>query len=591
MRRSAKKRGTVSLPQIGSANPPARRSPWGRRRTVVFIALHLLFALHFTHWKLAGRTLAPMEFSEVMLTFEHGLITAALVLMAVTVLATLVFGRFFCGWACHLLALQDLCAWILEKLHIRTRPLTSRLLFYVPLGIMLYMYLYTPARRVLIAAWPAAAEVVGTPPPFALHVATEGGQWESFITTDFWRNLPGPVLVITTFIVCGFVLIYFLGSRSFCGYVCPYGAVFSLADRLAPGRILLTGHCTQCGHCTTNCTSHVRVHEEIAQYGMVVDPGCFRDLDCTAICPEDAIEYGMRRPSLFAPRSGPKRKRRSSLGLGEELLALFVFLITLTICTGFPDSIAPWAGLLYGFMPLFLGASLAVLTAFVVVHLRRLVTRPAHTLHGWVLRSRGRLRRPGVIFAVLGSAWLLVVIDSGLVQYHMFAAARAVERTRSVAVAALSQDASALGGMDEQVLDAARRGEAHLGLARTLGLLRDVRIDRRLAWLALVRGDAESAVDHLRAAMEGEPDHPDTPYQLGRVLAVRGEHAEAARMFVRAQELGERHDRFPDAVSRGVRQLVVLGRAEDAVRVAREIVRLRPNDEELRQALAPLLGD
>ncbi|MCP3915948.1 MAG: 4Fe-4S binding protein [bacterium] len=549
----------------------------------------MLVALHIAHWMLTGRTLAPLEFNEVMFTFEHGLITAALILMVVTVLATLVFGRFFCGWACHLVALQDLCAWLLAKLNIRPRPLRSRLLFYVPFGVMLYTFLYTPARRALIAAWPAATEVVGTPPPFAFRIAAEGEQWESFVTTDFWRNLPGPVLTITTFLVCGFVLVYFLGSRSFCRYVCPYGAIFSLADRFAPGRILLTGHCLQCGHCTATCSSHVRVHEELARYGMVVDPGCFRDLDCTAVCPESAIEYGMRRPALFAQRTGPKRKRRPSLGRGDELLAVLVFAVTLSICTGFPESIAPWAGRLYSFMPLFLGASLALLTAFAVVHLRRLVLRPAYTLQGRVLRSGGRFRRPGVLFAVLAGTWLLVVIDSGLVQYHMFAAARATEHTRGVAVAALSQDATALAGVGEPVLEAARRGEEHLRRARTLGLLRDVRIDRRLAWLALVRGDTGSAVDHLRAAMEGEPDHPDTPYQLGRVLAVRGEHAEAARMLVRAQELGERTPGSTDAITRGVHQLVLMGRPDAALHVAREIMQLRPADQDLREALARVL--
>jgi hypothetical protein len=31
----------------------------------------------------------------------------------VAILATLIFGRFVCGWGCHILALQDFCAWML----------------------------------------------------------------------------------------------------------------------------------------------------------------------------------------------------------------------------------------------------------------------------------------------------------------------------------------------------------------------------------------------------------------------------------------------------------------------------------------------
>ncbi len=89
--------------------------------------------------------------------------------------------------------------------------------------------------------------------------------------------------------------------------------------------------------------------------------------------------------------------------------------------------------------------------------------------------------------------------------------------------------------------------------------------------------------------MDGEPRHPDTPYQLGRILAVQGDHAEAARMFIRAEELGEGGTQFANAIGRGVRQLIMLNRIESAAQVAREIVRLRPEDDALREELAPLL--
>ena len=42
-----------------------------------------------------------------------------------TVVATAIFGRFFCSWGCHILALEDLCAWILGKLGVRPRPITD----------------------------------------------------------------------------------------------------------------------------------------------------------------------------------------------------------------------------------------------------------------------------------------------------------------------------------------------------------------------------------------------------------------------------------------------------------------------------------
>ena len=41
----------------------------------------------------------------------------------------------------------------------------------------------------------------------------------------------------------------------------------------------------------TVCTSNVRVHEEIREYGGVVDPGCMKCLDCVSVCPNDALSY------------------------------------------------------------------------------------------------------------------------------------------------------------------------------------------------------------------------------------------------------------------------------------------------------------
>jgi len=128
----------------------------------------------------------------------------------------------------------------------------SRVLFCVPVIAMLYMF-----------AWPQAARLVAGKPMPALHVRADAQGWASFVTTNFWRNLPGPGITLLTFAICGFVIVYFLGSRAFCTYACPYGAVFSLADRIAPGRIVARKDCRQCGICTAACQSRVRVHEEV----------------------------------------------------------------------------------------------------------------------------------------------------------------------------------------------------------------------------------------------------------------------------------------------------------------------------------------
>ena len=84
-------------------------------------------------------------------------------------------------------------------------------------------------------------------PPFTNHL----------VTSDFWATFPPLAVAVPFLFICGFMTVYFLGSKGFCTYACPYGGFFVLADKVAPGKIRVTDACNQCGHCTAVCTSNV----------------------------------------------------------------------------------------------------------------------------------------------------------------------------------------------------------------------------------------------------------------------------------------------------------------------------------------------
>src|SRR5207244_9610734 len=130
------------------------------------------------------------------------------------------------------------------------------------------------------------------------------------VTTNFWQTFPSVAVAIPFLFVCGFVTVYFLGQKGFCTYACPYGGFFGLADKISPGKIRVTPACNQCGHCTSTFTSNVLVHAEVKQYGMVVDPGCMKCMDCISVCPNDALYFGFGKPSIVTgrnPSSPPAR--------------------------------------------------------------------------------------------------------------------------------------------------------------------------------------------------------------------------------------------------------------------------------------------
>ena len=219
-------------------------------------------------------------------------------MFALLILSTLVLGRFFCGWACHVVAYQDLCAWGLGKIGLRPRPLRSRLLAFVPLYAALHMFVWPSVSRAIAGQ--------GLPPlrGFGLE------------TYDLWERFPGFWIGALTFIVDGALVVWWFGAKGFCTYGCPYGAIFSAADHAAPGKIRVTDACEGCGHCTATCTSNVRVHEEVRLYKAVVDPGCMKCLDCVSVCPKGALYFGFGPPTLATPK--PKKRRRAPTTLVGE---------------------------------------------------------------------------------------------------------------------------------------------------------------------------------------------------------------------------------------------------------------------------------
>ena len=256
----------AALPRLDRHKPKGdgvRRSKVSRLRAWVLVGVHVVIGVHIWHWLATGESVTPVEPSEAMQTFELGKINAGFLLFVGLIASTLIFGRWFCGWACHVVALQDLCAWLLKKVRLKPRPLRSRLLVLAPWVVAFHMFVWPHVHHWL--------DPVEKPMPDEWH-------WE-LTTDDLWVTFPGPIMAIGTFLVVGFLIVWWLGAKGFCTYGCPYGAFFTLADRVAPVRVKVNDACNACGHCTSVCTSNVRVHEEVARHKQIVDPGCMKCLD------------------------------------------------------------------------------------------------------------------------------------------------------------------------------------------------------------------------------------------------------------------------------------------------------------------------
>ncbi|MBZ0269309.1 4Fe-4S binding protein, partial [bacterium] len=458
-----------------SPPPVARKNRYARWRAATLALVYVLFVVHIVHWRLAGRTLAPLELNEVMYTFELGIVTAGFLFMVAAFTATAFFGRFFCSWGCHILALQDLSAWILARLRIKARPVRSRVLMLVPPLALFYMFVWPQLSRAAVHFRPSLASTLGTPPPFDLRIAGDAEGWASFVTTDFWRNLPGPWTAALTFLVCGFAIVYFLGTRAFCRYGCPYGVLFALGDRAARGRIRLTGNCTGCGLCSAGCQSGIRVHEEIARFGTVVSASCLKDLDCIGRCPEQAITYGWGPPAGLRSLRDPDRvRRRGHFTTAEEIILAVSFVATLLVFRG-----------LYAAVPFLLTLGLGGVVGFVGVMALRLFRQRTVSWRGVLLRAEGRWTAPGYAFGAGAALLAAFVVHSAFIRYH---------ETRGDAALYLA-DALADGSAR---VTAERDALRHLLATERWGLVRPSSLEPKLASLHLALGNTEPA----RASLE-----------------------------------------------------------------------------------------
>jgi polyferredoxin len=479
------------LPQSATHRPRGAPRPNRRAlaRATALVAVHLAVLAHLAHWRVRGRTLGPLEPSEAMQTLELGWVNAGAVLLVLSVGLTLVLGRFFCGWACHVVAYQDLCAWLLGRVGLRPRPVRSRLLMLVPLGAAFYMF-----------AWPSLARLARGEdwPPFVRHFTTE----------DFWATFPGPGIALLTLVVDGALVVWLLGAKGFCTYGCPYGALFGLADRVAPGRIRVSDACNGCGQCTAVCSSNVRVHAEVARHGMVVDPGCMKCMDCVSSCPTGALSFGFGRSRAAALREKPAAARAWDFGWGEELALAAVFLAALYAFRG-----------LYRAVPFLLAIGLALFAALAALVVARTLGRRDFALQHWTLRAGGRLRPAGALALACCGALLAFAAHSAVVQYD----AREGERL-------LAEAGPLAGEARAQRVEAAR---AHLVRARRLGLVDVAALELQLGAVEGAQGRREAAEGHYRRALELDPELRNAHLALADLLILRGA-ADEARAELRA---------------------------------------------------------
>jgi polyferredoxin/Tfp pilus assembly protein PilF len=539
-----KKQRSIELPVLNNSTTTKNsisHSQNSRWRAAALLVVNLLIIAHIIQWWLMGRTISPVEPSEAMYTLQRGAINAGFIFFTLAILATLIFGRFVCGWGCHIVALQDFCGWLLKKIGLKPKPFRSRLLVYVPLIVALYMFVFPTAYRLF--AKPANEPLI---PQWTNHLVTE----------NFWETFPPVAVAIPFLFICGFMTVYFLGQKGFCTYACPYGGFFSLADQVAPGKIRVTEACNQCGHCTAVCTSNVLVHVEVKQYGMVVDQGCMKCMDCVSVCPNEALYFGFGKPSVVVPK---KIKKSFSLTWTEEIIGAVVFAVSF---------FAVWD--VYQLVPMLMALGIATVTTFLALRIFKLFYAKDLAFYRFALKSSGKMQKAGWVFLVFSLAWIGLNAHSGWVRYHESVGTRAYENIRIPDELALARPNPVrwLSVSDRESMAA---GKKHLQTAMNGGLFVNGFALPKLAWVEYLSGNNEQAVNLLDQAAKYQSGQGKalSLYYRGAILNRLGRYEQALVNLDEA--LAERPDLIVAREEKG-ESLWLLGRKQEAVTAWTEAV-------------------
>jgi polyferredoxin/ferredoxin len=211
-----------------------------------------------------------------------------------TVVATLLVGRVWCGWFCPLGA-------ILQLFGRRGRRLSwqrLRELKYVVLFTILVMaiygslaFMYFDPITILIRGLTALAK------PALQYVQME--KKEDFVLPSVaWWAIVAPLLIV--------LALNLVERRFWCRYLCPLGALVGLGSKFAwIKRHVNQASCVQCGDCAEDCTMGAVAPAR----DFTSDPAeCIMCMDCTAPCRKTAITFGRGRAIGWNYEFDPSRR-------------------------------------------------------------------------------------------------------------------------------------------------------------------------------------------------------------------------------------------------------------------------------------------
>jgi polyferredoxin len=245
----------------------------------------------------------PLIFATTLLS-AHA-VAKAFALSLITIIATILFGRVFCGWACPLGTLHNLVGsarkknpvvmhehWYRVKYYILIAMLASSLFSLQPVGILDPLSLLI--RSFSLSVFPAfnygvrsVFDTIYSLNPFGIAAITEPiyDVLKKTILT-FEQSFYNQSLFIGILFI-GILGLNLIEKRFWCKYLCPLGAFLGILSRYSFLKLSISEGCTSCGECANVCQGNAQPHPKDSWRSSE----CLVCRNCDDICPPRAASF------------------------------------------------------------------------------------------------------------------------------------------------------------------------------------------------------------------------------------------------------------------------------------------------------------
>ncbi|MHC4193137.1 MAG: 4Fe-4S binding protein [Planctomycetota bacterium] len=223
----------------------------------------------------------------------------------VTVILTIVLGRFFCSWVCPFGSLHHFVGYLANRKKNLSQKIQlnkyrkAQCIKYIVLVFLLFMAAFPTFGATLQAGLLDPIPLVTRSFSLALVAVVDRLFGVTSVTGRFYE---GAWLIFAIFSAA--ILLNLVIPRFYCRFICPLGALFGVISRFAVWRIgKMQEPCSDCKLCEKSCeggcdpSGRIRISE------------CVLCFNCREDCKDEVIAY-QTQPSLAGEETDPDISRR-----------------------------------------------------------------------------------------------------------------------------------------------------------------------------------------------------------------------------------------------------------------------------------------